>query len=70
MTVEQQALQLPKPEKLKLMEALWQDLSRAPDEVTSPAWHEAALRETETKYNQGEESTLDWEQTKTKLNEK
>ena len=59
MAVEQQALQLPKPEKLKLMGALSQDLIRAPDEVTSPAWHEAALRETVTKYNQGEESTLD-----------
>ena len=59
MAVEKQALQLPKPEKLKLMGELWQDLIHAPDEVTSPAWHEAALRETETKYNQGEESNLD-----------
>ena len=53
-----------------IRDRLWQDLIRAQDEVTSPAWHEAALRETETKYNQGEESTLDWEQAKAKLHKK
>ncbi len=67
MTVEQQALQLPKPEKLKLMEALWEDLSRSPDDVASPVWHESVLRETESRYNRGEETALDWKTAKQKL---
>ncbi|HEX7618897.1 MAG TPA: addiction module protein [Verrucomicrobiae bacterium] len=31
--------QMPRSEKLKLMETLWADLSRDEAEVESPAWH-------------------------------
>ena len=59
--------QLPREEKLRLMEALWADLSRDEAEVESPAWHADALRETAERVSRGEEKVLDWEQAKTKL---
>ena len=59
--------QLPREEKLRLMEAVWADLSRDEAEVESPAWHADALRETTERVARGEEKILDWEQAKTKL---
>lgn len=59
--------QLPRQEKLRLMEALWADLSRNEAEVESPAWHADALRETAERAARGEEKILDWEQAKAKL---
>ena len=59
--------QLPREEKLRLMEALWADLSRDEAEVESPAWHADALRETAERVARGEEKILSWEQAKAKL---
>jgi hypothetical protein len=59
--------QMPRREKLRLMEALWADLSRDEAEVESPAWHAAALRETSELLARGEETTLGWEEAKKKL---
>jgi hypothetical protein len=47
--------QMPRSEKLKLMETLWADLSRDEAEVESPAWHADALRETAERVACGEE---------------
>ena len=58
---------LPRKEKLRLMEALWEDLSRDEAEVKSPAWHADALHETAERVARGEEKILDWEQAKSKL---
>jgi hypothetical protein len=59
--------QMPRQEKLRLMEALWADLSREEAEVESPAWHADALRETSERVARGEEKILDWEQAKLDL---
>lgn len=59
--------QLPRLEKLRLMEMLWAELSRDEAEVESPAWHADALRETADRVARGEEKILDWEQAKVKL---
>ncbi len=59
--------QLPRQEKLKLMETLWAELSRDEAELESPAWHADALRETAERRERGEETVLDWEQAKAKL---
>ena len=59
--------QLPRHEKLRLMELLWADLSREDSEPASPAWHGDALRETADRRASGAETLLDWEQTKAKL---
>ena len=59
--------QMPRLEKLKLMEALWADLSRDEAELESPAWHADALRETAERRARGEEGALDWKRAKIKL---
>ena len=59
--------QLPRQEKLKLMELLWAELSRDEAELESPTWHADALRETTERRDRGEETVLDWEQAKEKL---
>ena len=58
------------PEKLRLMEALWADLSRHADTVELPAWHAQALRETEQRVAEGKEVALDWETAKKELRER
>jgi hypothetical protein len=59
--------QMPRSEKLKLMEILWADLSLDEVELESPAWHADGLRETAECVARGEEQVLNWEQAKTKL---
>jgi len=59
--------QLPRQEKLRLMEILWEDLSRNDAEFESPAWHADALRETAERRARGEETILDWDEAKAKL---
>ena len=62
--------QMPRLEKLRLMEAVWTELSRDEAEVESPAWHGDALRETSERLARGEEQVQDWEQAKAKLPQK
>ena len=52
------------PEKLQMMEALWEDLSRNSDAFDSPAWHEAVLQDRERHIAAGEAHFSDWEQAK------
>ena len=59
--------QMPRREKLKLMEALWAELSQDEAELESPAWHANALRETSERVARGEEKILSWEQAKVEL---
>jgi hypothetical protein len=58
---------LPRQEKLRLMEILWEDLSRDEAEFESPTWHADALRETAERRAQGKETLLDWDEAKGKL---
>jgi putative addiction module component len=51
-------------EKLQAMEALWDDLSRSPETLESPSWHEDVLRERQQRTDSGEASFMDWEQAK------
>jgi hypothetical protein len=57
------------PDKLRLMEALWKDLSRADVNIKSPEWHGDVLAERDRLIESGEESFLDWEVAKKKLRE-
>ena len=66
MTIEA-VRKLPRAEKLRLMEALWEELSRADSEFESPAWHAKELAETELRLADGKERILDWETAKKKL---
>ena len=52
------------PEKLRIMEALWEDLSRNSDALESPEWHGTVLQEREDRIRKGEGNFTDWEQAK------
>ena len=62
-----QVEKLSRAEKLQAMEALWDALSRADDEVESPAWHRDVLKETEARVAAGHERIADWETAKREL---
>jgi Putative addiction module component len=66
MTIEA-VRKLPRAQKLRLMETLWEELSRSESELESPAWHAKELAETERRLAQGKEQILDWETAKKKL---
>jgi hypothetical protein len=51
-------------EKLQLMEALWEDLSRNADALESPEWHREVLEERERRIASGEAHFSGWEQAK------
>lgn len=57
-------------EKLKLMEALWEELSRPDTEFESPAWHAKELAATEQRLADGKEQVMDWDAAKKALRTK
>jgi hypothetical protein len=57
------------PDKLRLMEALWQNLSTTAEEIVSPQWHGEALAERDRLIESGEETFIDWETAKKQLRE-
>ncbi len=59
--------QLSRSEKLKLLEALWEDLSHPEDKFESPAWHAEELAKTEKRLADGKEQVLEWETAKRTL---
>jgi len=66
MTIEA-VRRLPRSEKLRLMETLWEELSRPDSEYESPAWHAKKLAETERRLAEGKEQVIEWEAAKKKL---
>jgi len=62
--------QMSVPEKLRLMEDLWRDLSKNERDIASPEWHRTVLAERERKLASGEDSLLDWETAKRQLRAK
>jgi len=57
------------PDKLRLMEKLWRNLSMSASEVASPEWHGEVLAERDRLINSGEETFIDWETAKKRLRE-
>ena len=62
--------QMPRSEKLKLMETLWEELSRPETEFESPAWHAKELADTERRLAEGKEQVMDWDKAKKLLRSK
>jgi len=52
------------PEKMALLEALWEDLSKSPDKLQSPDWHKDVLEERRRRVQSGEDTFSDWEDAK------
>ena len=59
--------QLSREEKLRVMEAIWEDLSSEDQSIQSPVWHESILQETEQRVQSGQEQTFDWKEAKKEL---
>lgn len=58
---------LPRAEKLRIIEELWDDLSADEASLDSPAWHEAELRKTEADFAAGKAEIIDWDEAKKRL---
>lgn len=56
-------------EKLSLMEEIWADLSRNPDDIPVPQWHLDLLREREQLVKEGKAHYIDWETAKKQIDE-
>ena len=52
------------PEKLQVMEVLWEDISRSPDQMESPAWHADVLRDRQQVGESEQAQFTEWEQAK------
>lgn len=57
-------------EKLALMERLWDDLSRRPEDIPSPQWHGDVLAERIAAVREGRTAFNAWEETKRRLRER
>lgn len=58
---------LSRKEKLRIMEAIWEDLATDQKQVESPAWHRHALEDTERRVSSGQEEILEWSEAKNEL---
>ncbi len=58
---------LTREEKLRMVDALWADLLSEEEFLESPAWHKAALQETEQRLEEGQERVLDWQTAKKEM---
>lgn len=52
--------ELPKEEKLRMMELLWTDLTGTSDEIESPSWHRETLSDTAKRVFEGSEIPIDF----------
>ncbi|MEI8293959.1 MAG: addiction module protein [bacterium] len=59
--------QLPRREKLQIVEALWSDLADEGSRFPSPSWHGDELLKTEEDFKLGKIQSIDWEEAKKKL---
>ncbi len=57
-------------EKLRTMEALWEDLCRQEQAVAVPQWHKDLLDERERLVSQAKAHFIDWETAKKRIAEK
>ena len=69
MATEFQIEQMTLPEKLRMMEALWDDLCRH-DAVPIPQWHKDILDERRRLIDEGKARFVDWETAKSQIRER
>ncbi len=60
-------LNLSKEEKLRVMEAIWEDLSKDDDQIESPDWHLQAIQETDQRLRSEQENIVGWHDAKKEL---
>ena len=57
-------------EKIRLMEALWSDLSEHPSDLESPKWHAEALAKAKRLVKTGKAKFIDWDLAKERIRRK
>ena len=57
-------------EKLRAIEEIWDDLTRTPEDVPSPAWHADVLRAREDRVREGSSRFGDWAEAKRRIRER
>lgn len=67
MTAIEQIHQMPLHEKLIIMEAIWEDISREKDALEIPQWHKDILDERERLIAEGKAQFIDWEDAKEQI---
>ena len=70
MSIELSLEKMTVPEKLALMERLWDDLSRRPENVPSPQWHGEVLAERIAAVREGRTEFVPWDDAKRRLRER
>ena len=46
-------------DKIRTMEAIWEDLCRKADSISSPNWHKDVLKQKEERINNGDDEFMD-----------
>lgn len=54
-------------QKLNLMEAIWDDLTKDDEILESPDWHEAVLKDREEALSSGKITVSDWKEAKDRI---
>jgi hypothetical protein len=57
-------------EKLDLIDLIWADLAKDPDDIPSPAWHGEHLSNVEKALAEGTDHFVDWEEAKRSIDER
>ena len=65
----EQIRQLPLREKLRLMEAIWDDISREEQDLEVPQWHKEMLDEREPLLAEEKAQFMDWEEARRQIDE-
>ena len=55
------------PEKVRLLEQLWQSLCSHPADVSSPEWHAEVLKERSERLTDGRATRIPWAEAKAQL---
>jgi hypothetical protein len=70
MSPELQISRMTLEEKLRAMEALWEDLCRRDEDVPVPQWHKDLLDERQRLVAQGKAGFTDWETARKRISER
>ena len=57
-------------EKIQTMEAVWDNLCKKADSLSSPLWHKNILHEREKRIKNGDEKFVDWNKAKKYIHDK
>jgi putative addiction module component len=57
-------------EKLAVLEAIWDDLSRNEEQLPVPDWHKRVLDQRQSEIDRGEATFIDWEAAKRRIRER